>query len=75
MKMYVENMERDHFEFGKPKNENVSIDSKTASAILRCIPLAIETGGQELMLRGGKKAEGRGLRDEGENEDEDENEG
>ena len=41
VKMCVENMERDHFEFGKPKNENVSIDSKTASAILRCMPLAM----------------------------------
>ncbi len=35
MKMCVENMERDHFEFGKPKNENVSIDR--------------ESGGQELL--------------------------
>lgn len=41
VKMCVENMERDHFEFGKPKNENVSIDSKTASAILRCMPLTM----------------------------------
>ena len=42
MKMCVENMERDHFEFGKPKNENVRIDSKTASAILRCMPMAMK---------------------------------
>lgn len=42
VKMCVENMERDHFEFGKPKNENVSIDSKTASAILRCMPMAMK---------------------------------
>lgn len=42
VKMCVENKERDHFEFGKPKNENVSIDSKTASAILRCMPMAMK---------------------------------
>ena len=42
MKMCVENMERDHFEFGRPKNENVSIDSKTESAILRCMPMAMK---------------------------------
>ena len=41
VKMCVENMEYDHFEFGKPKNDNVSIDSKAASAILRCMPLAM----------------------------------
>ena len=38
VKMCVENLERDHLEFGQPKNDEINIYSKTAAAILRCVP-------------------------------------
>lgn len=37
-KMCVENLERDHLEFGKPKNDEINVYSKTAAGILRCVP-------------------------------------
>lgn len=35
------NMDYDHVEFGRPINNEINIDQKSASAIIRCIPYTV----------------------------------
>ena len=41
VKMCIMNMERDHLEFGKPKNNEINIYSKMASAIILYVSKAV----------------------------------
>lgn len=41
VKQCVINMKHDHIEFGQPVNEEISIEMKSVSAIIRCIPHAV----------------------------------
>lgn len=41
VKQCIINMKHDHIDFGQPVNEEISIEMKSVSAIIRCIPHAV----------------------------------
>ena len=42
IKMCILNMERDHLEFGKPKNDQINVYGKMASSLIMCVQTAME---------------------------------